>query len=63
MDKIYAAKSSLSGQNIYGKEELMWRKHILQKFTSVKKILPLKSSLGGQNIYYKKWLRRIKYML
>ena len=54
MDKIHAAKSSLSGQNIYGKEERMWTKHILQKLTSVNKILPLKSSLGGQNMYYKR---------
>ena len=63
MDKIHAAKSSLSGQNIYGKEERMWTKYILQKLTSVNKTSPLKSSLGGQNIYYKKWLRMIKYML
>ena len=60
MDKIYTAKSSLSGQNIYCKMELIWTKYILQKLASVSKKFTPKISLGRQNIHYEKWLRWIK---
>ena len=63
MEKIYTAKSSLSGQNIYCKKELMWTKYTLQNLASANKTFTLKSSLSGKNISYKKSLRWIKYML
>ena len=63
MDKIYPAKYSLSGQNIYCKKNSYVDKVHIQKLASVNKTFTVKGSLGRQNIYYKNWLSLIKYIL